>query len=239
MRLLLVEDEEMLGRLTAQSLAKAGYAVDWVQSGQSAQGAAKVHEYDAILLDLGLPDIPGESIVKDLRACGSMTPVIVMTARGQIEDRVSILDLGADDYLVKPVDITEVGARIRAVRRRAANSLDCGETQKIGPLELQQASRLVRWNGEPVVLTSKLYDVLEALVLHRPGVVSRAQLEDALYGWGEEVDSNAIEVYIHMLRRRFSPGLIQTVRGRGYMLANEEVLAAEARKMAHCEREAW
>jgi DNA-binding response OmpR family regulator len=236
MRLLLVEDEEMLGRVTAQSLVKAGYAVDWVQNGQDARGAAAAHEYDAILLDLGLPDIPGESIVKELRASRSITPVIVMTARGQIEDRVSILDLGADDYLVKPVDIAEVGARIRAVQRRAANGLDCADIQKIGPLELQQASRLVRWNGEVVVLTSKLYDVLEALVLRRPRVVSRAQLEDALYGWGDEVDSNAIEVYIHMLRRRFTPGLIQTVRGKGYMLGSEDVLTAEARKAAKSEQ---
>jgi DNA-binding response OmpR family regulator len=232
MRLLLVEDEQFLGRLTAQSLVKEGYAVDWVQTGQEARGAAKVHEYDAILLDLGLPDIPGESIVKQLRAGRSITPVIVMTARGQIEDRVSMLDLGADDYLVKPVNIAEVGARIRAVRRRAANSLDCGKLQKVGPLELQQDSRQVRWNGETIVLTSKLYDVLEALVLRRPGIVSREQLEGALYGWGDEVESNAIEVYIHMLRRKFSTGLIQTVRGRGYMLGDEQVLAAEARKMA-------
>lgn len=236
MRLLLVEDEEILGRLTAQSLVKKGYAVDWVRTGQEARDAAKVHEYDAILLDLGLPDIPGENIVKQLRAGGSVTPVIVMTARGQIEDRVSILDLGADDYLVKPFDIAEVGARIRAVRRRAANSLDCGLLQKVGPLELQLASRQARWNGETVVLTPKLYDVLEALVLRRPSVVSRAKLESVLYGWGDEVDSNAIEVYIHMLRRRFSTGLIQTVRGRGYRLGDEQVLAAEARKMANSQR---
>lgn len=230
MRLLLVEDEEMLGRATAQWLDKAGHAVDWVKSGKDARAAARSHEYDAILLDLGLPDIQGEAIVKDLRSSRSVTPVIVMTARGQIEDRVSILDLGADDYLVKPVDLSELGARLRALQRRVAAGLDCADVQKIGPLELHQASRLACWNGKPVTLTARQFDVLEALVLRRPRVVSRAQLEDALYGWGDEVDSNAIEVYVHMLRRKFTPGLIQTVRGKGYLMGSEEVLEAELRR---------
>lgn len=230
MRLLLVEDEELLGRSTAQALDQAGHLVEWVRTGSEARAAGRAHEYDAILLDLGLPDIAGEVVVRDLRAARLTTPVIVLTARGQIEDRVAILDLGADDYLVKPVNMSELGARLRAIKRRANASLDCSEVQRIGPLELHQASRLVRWNGEPVELTTRQYDVLETLVLRRNRVVSRAQIEDALYGWDDGVESNAVEVFIHMLRRKFTPGLIQTVRGKGYLLGTPEVLEAELRR---------
>ena len=230
MRLLLVEDEELLGRATAQALVKAGYGVDWVRNGQDALASIRTHEYDAVLLDLGLPDITGESVVRTLRTGKSTVPVLVLTARGQVDDRVRILDLGADDYLVKPVDLKELAARLRAVQRRLAAGIDCEQVQKVGPLELHLAARQARWNGEPVVLTARQFDLLEALVVRRPHVVSRSKLEDALYGWGDEVDSNAIEVHVHMLRRRFAPGLIQTVRGKGYMLGSEETLLAESQR---------
>jgi DNA-binding response OmpR family regulator len=230
LRLLLIEDEEVLGRVTAQALVKADFAVDWVRTGQEGRAAVQTHEYDAILLDLGLPDISGEAFVKRLREGRATTPVIVLTARGQIEDRVTVLDLGADDYLVKPIDIAELGARLRAVRRRTSASVNYSDTQRVGPLELYQSSRTALWNGRPVTLTSKEFDVLEALVLRRPRVVSRSQLEEVLYGWGDEVESNAIEVYVHFLRRKFAPGLIITVRGKGYQIGSEELLLAEAGK---------
>lgn len=229
MKLLLVEDDEMLGKATVAALQRGNLRVDWVRNAGDAKAAARSHEYDAILLDLGLPDMPGEQFVKQLRGAKNATPIIVLTARDGIADRVNVLDLGADDYLVKPIDLSELGARLRAVRRRtSSNDNDAADVQRIGPLELFQASRAARWRGEPVTLTAKEFDVLEALLMRRPRVVSRRQLEDVLYGWGDEVESNAIEVYIHFLRRKFVPGLIVTVRGKGYQIGSEEVLNAEA-----------
>jgi DNA-binding response OmpR family regulator len=230
MRLLLIEDEELLGRTTAESLVKNNFTVDWVQCGFDAIAAAQTHEYDAILLDLGLPDIAGNAILAGLRARRSETPVIVLTARGQVEDRVTVLDLGADDFMVKPFNIAELCARLRAVKRRVSAGAHNTDIQKVGPLELQQASRTVCWNDKPVTLTAKQFDVLEILVMRRPRVVSRSQLEEALYGWGDEVESNAIEVYIHFLRRKFSHELIVTVRGKGYRIGIETGLHAERQR---------
>lgn len=227
MRLMLVEDEEMLGRFTAQSLIKSGFAVDWVKNGADAQASVRVHNYDMILLDLGLPGMSGEALIRALRAARTTTPIIILTVRGQIGDRIAMLDLGADDYLVKPVDMAELRARIRALKRRTAAVMDYNDVQRIGPLELHQSSRSARWNGQPVTLTPKEFDVLEALMLRRPRIVTRAQIEDALYGWGDEVESNSIEVYIHFLRRKLSAKLIVTVRGKGYQIGSEESLLAE------------
>lgn len=227
MKLLLVEDDEMLGKATANALQQEGLRVDWVRNGMDAKVAARSHEYDAILLDLGLPDMAGEQFLQQLRAARNSTPVIVLTARDQIRDRVNALDLGADDYLVKPVDLDELGARLRAVRRRASPTNDASDSQIHGPLQLEQGSRIARWCGEEVTLTAKEFDVLEALLMRRPRVVSRQQLEDVLYGWGDEIESNAIEVYVHFLRRKFTPGLIVTVRGKGYQMGNEDALNAE------------
>lgn len=227
MRLMLVEDEEMLGRFTAQSLIKSGFAVDWVKNGADAQASVRVHNYDMILLDLGLPGMSGEALIRQLRAARITTPIIILTVRGQIGDRIAMLDLGADDYLVKPVDMAELRARIRALKRRTAAVVDHSDVQRIGPLELHQSSRSAVWNGQPVTLTPKEFDVLEALMLRRPRIVTRAQIEDALYGWGDEVESNSIEVYIHFLRRKLSAKLIVTVRGKGYQIGSEESLLAE------------
>lgn len=228
MRLLLVEDDELLGRATVDALTDAGKRVDWVQTCMQARAAARMHEYDAILLDLGLPDMPGEVFMRQLRHARSNTPIIVITARSQVEDRVSLLDLGADDYLVKPFDVTELLARLRAIKRRASAGSDASDVQRVGPLELFQASRTARWHGQIVTLTGKEFDVLETLLLRRPRVVSRAQLEEVLYGWGDEVESNAIEVYVHFLRRKFVPALIVTIRGKGYQIGSEEILQASA-----------
>jgi DNA-binding response OmpR family regulator len=228
MRLLLVEDEEVLGRFTAQALTRGGFAVDWVTTGGEAVAATRAHEYDAVVLDLGLPDMLGEVLVREVRAQRASTVVIILTARGQIHDRIAVLDLGADDYMVKPCDVNELLARIRAVKRRMATTSRNDELHRIGPLELSVASRTVRWNNAIVPLTAREFDVLCALVVRRPRVVSRAQLEEAVYGWGDEVDSNSIEVYIHFLRRKLSPKVIVNVRSRGYQIGAEEVLAAEA-----------
>ncbi len=232
MKLLLVEDDEMLGRATMNALQRESLRVDWVRNGMDAKIAARSHEYDAILLDLGLPDMAGEQFLQQLRGQKNNTPVIVLTARDQMRDRVNALDLGADDYLVKPVDLAELGARLRAVRRRASATNDASNVQVHGPLELEQGARVARWCGQEVTLTAKEFDVLEALLLRRPRVVSRQQLEDVLYGWGDEIESNAIEVYVHFLRRKFTPGLIMTVRGKGYQMGNEDVLNAEVARKA-------
>ena len=227
MRLLLIEDEDVLGRATAQSLVRAGFRVDRVLTGSEALAAIRTHDYDIVLLDLGLPDLGGEEVLRQLRAQRNTVPVVVMTARGQIEDRIQLLDLGADDYLVKPVDVNELQARMRALKRRVSAATDANDQQVVGALTLSQAARTVTWAGRPVTLTAKEYDVLEALVMRRPRVVSRAQIEEALYGWGDEVESNSIEVYVHFLRRKLSPKVIVTVRGRGYQLGSDESLSAD------------
>ena len=227
MKLLLIEDDETLGKETANALQRESHRVDWERCGVDGKVAARSHEYDAILLDLGLPDMAGEQFLQQLRGLKNNTPVIVLTARGQMRDRVKSLDLGADDYLVKPVDLAELGARLRAVRRRASAINDASNVQVYGPLELEQDSRVARWCRQEVTLTAKEFDVLEALLLRRPRVVSRQQLEDVLYGWGDEIDSNAIEVYVHFLRRKLTPGLIMTIRGKGYQIGNEDALNAE------------
>lgn len=229
MRILLVEDEEILGSVLTTAMARALITVDWVKNGQQALAAVHSHNYDAILLDLGLPDVPGERVLSRMRSENITAPVIVVTARGQIEDRISILDLGADDYMVKPFNVQELQARLRAVRRRASTAVNVSDVQRVGPLELFQASRTARWNGRQVELTAKEFDVLEALVISRPRLVGRSQLEEALYGWGDEVESNSIEVYVHYLRRKISRNLIVTVRGKGYQLGSEELLNAEVR----------
>lgn len=218
MHLLLVEDEQVLGQAMVDALQRLDNTVDWVCSGAEGRAAAQAQRHDAVLLDLGLPDLPGEVLLREWRAGLRPTPVIVLTARGQVEDRVKLLDLGADDYLVKPVDLAELQARLRAVVRRVAVGLDRDGVLSLGPLSLFRALRRAQWRGEPVDLTGKEYDVLEALVLRQPQVVSRRQLEEVLYGWDGEVESNAIEVYIHFLRRKLEPGFIATVRGRGYQV---------------------
>lgn len=219
MRLLLAEDDALLGSAVHKALNRVGFAVDWVQSGRHFENSLATHHYDFIILDLGLPDERGENLLRQLRGRRQRTPVIVVTARGGVQDRVALLDLGADDYLVKPFDLDELAARVRSVLRRAPVDDGSDGALEHGALRLYPKRFCVTWNEEPVPLTHREFWVLEALVRNRNQVMSRSQLEEALYGWGEEVDSNAVEVYVHYLRRKLGPELIQTVRGVGYQLA--------------------
>jgi DNA-binding response OmpR family regulator len=224
MRLLAVEDDELLGSALQRSLKRFGYAVDWVLNGADAAVSMAMHEYDAVLLDLGLPDMPGEAVLQQIRARNPGICVLVMTARHGVPDRVALLDIGADDYMVKPLDINELAARLRAVIRRTS-SAHLPDAEEFGPLKLFAARRAATWHDRPVLLTNKEYWLLETFVRRRNQILTRAQLEEALYGWGEEIGSNAVEVYVHFLRRKFSSRLIQTVRGVGYQLAVDELRA--------------
>jgi DNA-binding response OmpR family regulator len=222
-RLLIIEDDNLFGVAVQKGLIRLGYAVDWVQSGNDALTAIATHNYDAVLLDLGLPDMQGEKLIEPIRLHGSRTPIVVMTARGAAHDRVNLLDIGADDYMVKPVDLDELGARLRAVARRSNAPLETEEALEHGALKLVPSRHLAMWHGEPVRLTNKEFWLLETFVRRKSHVLTRAQLEDSLYGWGEEIGSNTVEVYVHFLRRKFSPALIETVRGVGYQLGSKRV----------------
>jgi two-component system OmpR family response regulator/two-component system response regulator QseB len=220
MRLLLVEDDEMIGLSLREALTRQGWSVDWVKDGVLAQSALADGGYACVLLDLGLPQRDGVEVLRRARAAGETTPVLVLTARDGLDDRVDGLDLGADDYLVKPYELRELLARMRAVlRRRAGRS---SAVLRVGELEVDTAARHVRWKGHDVALSAREYALLEALA-DRPGAfLSRAQLEERLYGWEEEVASNAVEVHIHALRRKLDPALIRNVRGLGYSLARDD-----------------
>jgi len=216
MRILLVEDDPMIGASVREGLRLDGFTVDWVQDGVAAEAALAAEAYDMLLLDLGLPRLPGDALLERLRARSSALPVIILTARDAVDDRIAGLDAGADDYLVKPFDLDELAARIRAVaRRREGRAVP---RLRHGDIELDPASRSVTLRGAPVSLAPREFALLQAL-LERPGVVlSRAQLEARLYGWGEEVESNTVEVYVHGLRRKLGAELIRNVRGVGYMV---------------------
>jgi two-component system, OmpR family, response regulator QseB len=216
MRLLLIEDDAMIGDSVRQGLKQDGYAVDWTREGKAAELAIANQVYALILLDLGLPGKDGLSILRALRANGNATPVLILTARDTVAERVAGLDAGADDYLVKPFDLDELGARIRALLRRQGGR---GEpTLSLGDLSLNPATHQVYLHGKEIPLSAREFTLLRVM-LERPGVVlSRAQLEERLYGWEEEVESNAIEVHIHNLRRKLSDNLIRNVRGVGYMI---------------------
>jgi two-component system response regulator QseB len=216
MRVLLVEDDSMIAQGLQTALRQEGHAVDWMRDGPSAAAALKGASFDLVLLDLGLPQRDGIDVLRELRRRGDATPVIIVTARDEVRDRVRGLDAGADDYIVKPFDLDEVSARMRSVVRRVAGRGDpCIEHRGI---RLNPVSHTVEHDGEAVLLSAHEYAVLEAL-LQRPGaVLSRAQLEDRLYGWDAPVESNAIEVYIHALRRKLGSDSIRTLRGVGYFI---------------------
>jgi DNA-binding response OmpR family regulator len=219
MRLILVEDDLMLGGAVKNHLSRAGFAVDWVQSGKEFTDAVLNHQYDFVILDLGLPDCDGENLLEQLHHKQQRVPVIVVTARGSIHDRVKLLDMGADDFLVKPFDLDELTARVRSVlRRQPSDNADAGACVH-GPLHLYPLRLTATWDGQPVPLTHREFWVLEILVRRKNQVLTRAQIEEALYAWGQEVESNAVEVYVHTLRRKFSADLIHTIRGVGYQLA--------------------
>jgi two-component system OmpR family response regulator/two-component system response regulator QseB len=214
MRFLFVEDDPMIGASLRNALRQEGHAVDWVRDGRAAQSTLASERFDLLLLDLGLPQVPGLEVLRGLRAAGNTTPAIVLTARDELEQRVALLDAGADDYLVKPFELAELTARIRAVLRRAAGR--AAPLLEVGDVQLDPATRQVTRSGEPVILSAREYALLEALMLRPGALLSRAQLEDRLYGWGEEVESNAVSVYVHQLRRKLGEDFIRTVRGVGY-----------------------
>ena len=217
MRLLLVEDDPMIGEAARQGLRQEGHTVDWVRDGREAEAAVAGAPYDAVLLDLGLPRRDGLAILKSWRARAIELPVLIITARDAVSDRVAGLDAGADDYLVKPFDLDELSARVRAVARRRSGRSE--SVMRLGDLEIDSAARRVRWKGADVNLSAREYALLEALA-DRPGAyLTRAQLEERLYGWDEEIASNAVEVHIHALRRKLDPDLIRNVRGMGYTIA--------------------
>ena len=219
MRVLLVEDDPMIGVSAQKGLRQDGFSVDWVRDGVAAVAALAANPFDAVLLDLGLPRKSGDEVLKSIRSTGNDVPVLIITARDKVQDRIAGLDSGADDYIVKPFDLDELAARIRAVRRRRTGRAD--PLIKVRDLTFDPAARRVTWRGEDVALSARELALLEAL-LERPGaILSRAQLEERIYGWGEEIESNAVEVYVHTLRRKLAADFIKTVRGVGYVVPRD------------------
>lgn len=216
MRLLLVEDDAMIGEAVLDLLRAEHYAVDWVRDGEMADTALRTQDYDLVLLDLGLPKRDGLDVLRALRARRQRVPVLIATARDAVQQRIEGLDAGADDYVLKPYDLHELLARLRALLRRAAGRAE--PVYEHQGVSINPATREVTVQGQPVVLSAREWAVLEAL-LARPGLVlSRAQLEEKLYSWKDEISSNAVEVYIHGLRKKLGAGLIRNVRGVGYMV---------------------
>lgn len=216
MRLLLVEDDTMIGQAVQGLLRGEEHVVDWVQDGAQADAALRGHQYDLVLLDLGLPLLDGLGVLRQLRARKDATPVLVATARDAVKDRIAGLDAGADDYVIKPYDMDELLARIRALTRRARGHAEA--VYEHAGVMLNPDTREASVQGQPVMLSGREWAVLQAL-LARPGsTLSRQQLEDKLYGWGDEVSSNAVEVYIHGLRKKLGTGAVLNVRGVGYMV---------------------
>ena len=217
MRVLVVEDDPMIGRAVVAGLQEQGFAVDWVRDGAEADLALAHAVYDLALLDLGLPRRDGLEVLKGVRRARNDLPVLIITARDSVADRVAGLDGGADDYLVKPFDLDELLARLRAVMRRHGGRAQSQITY--GALTLDPVQRRVLFQGAEIELSAREFAVLEALMKEPGAVVSRDRLENAVYGWGEEIGSNSIEVHLHHLRRKLSPQLIRNVRGVGYRIA--------------------
>ena len=214
MRVLLVEDDRMIAEAVRTALAQDGHVTDWMADGAAALTALGNSRFDIVLLDLGLPRKDGLTVLRQLRERGDLTPVIIITARDDVRSRVAGLDTGADDYVVKPFDLDELAARMRAAQRRSAGRGD--PTLEHGDIRVNCATREVHKAGAPVALSAKEFAVLEALLLRPGAVLSRTQLEDRLYGFGESVESNAVEVYVHALRRKLGSDVIRTRRGAGY-----------------------
>jgi two-component system, OmpR family, response regulator QseB len=216
MRLLLVEDDEMIAEPVLESMRRAGYAIDWAQDGRAAELSLGNDVYDLVLLDLGLPGKDGIGVLTSYRKTGGVAPVIILTARDTVDDRIRGLDAGADDYLIKPFDLDELAARIRALLRRRT-----GQKQPVfthGELTLDPAAHEATKNGELVPLVPREFALLQALIDEPTRVFTKAELEEKLYGWGEEVGSNTIEVHVHSLRRKIGADQIATIRGVGYRL---------------------
>ncbi len=216
MRILLVEDDPQLGDGLTIGLRQTGFAVDWVRDGQAADHALHAESFDLVVLDLGLPRLSGMEVLNRARQRGQSMPILILTARDATGDKVSGLDAGADDYLVKPIDLDELAARIRALTRRSAGRaapLLCH-----GTLALDPAAHTVTLSGQPVELSSREFSLLQMLLESAGRVLTRSQLEQSLYGWRDEPDSNALEVHIHHLRKKLGSDLIRTLRGVGYTI---------------------
>ena len=228
MRVLVVEDDALLGDAIQAGLKQSGYAVDWMKDGVSAEQALATEPYAAVVLDLGLPRLSGLEVLRRLRSrntqkdvrINKQTPVLILTAMDTVDDRIQGLDAGADDYLVKPFDMGELAARLRALIRRAS-----GRTEpllQVAGVTLDPVSHRVLYQDKPVELSAREFAVLHALILNAGKVLSRAQLEEQLYAWGDEIESNAVEVYIHHLRRKLFPELVETIRGVGYLMPRDK-----------------
>jgi len=220
MRILLVEDDPLLGDGLRAGLFQFGFQVDWVRDGAAAERELRAVPYAAAVLDLGLPLMDGIDVLAAVRRAGVTLPVLVLTSRDAVPDRIRGLDVGADDYVIKPVDLHELAARLRALVRRAHGQPQ--ERLTVQSLALDPAARTVECAGEPVVLSAREFDLLHALMLNAGRVLSREQLEQHLYSWGQEVESNAVKVHIHHLRRKIGAPMIQTVRGVGYVLQRQD-----------------
>ncbi len=216
MRLLLVEDDQLLGDGICAGLKQDGYTVDWVQDGESADHALKSEHFDAVVLDINLPRLSGIDVLKQLRNRRGMVPVLLLTARDTVADKIEGLDSGADDYLIKPFDLDELNARLRALLRRSSGRATPLLTN--GNIVLDPAARRVTLNEQSIELSQREFVLLQVLMDNQDRVLSRSRLEETLYGWGEGVESNTLEVHIHHLRKKLGNGLIRTVRGVGYVL---------------------
>ncbi len=216
MRILLVEDDLLLGDGLQIGLIQDGNAVDWLKDGETANSILQTERFDAVILDIGLPGLSGLEVLRALRRSGNSTPVLILTAKDSVEDRVKGLDLGADDYLTKPFDLEEVLARLRALTRRAVGRSN--PTIQHGDLEIDPAGHTVKFLNEEVKLSRREFALLQTLLENRGKVISRTKMIESLYSWDEEIDSNALEVHIHHLRKKFGNDLIRTVRGVGYLV---------------------
>ena len=217
MRLLLAEDDPQLGDGLTVGLRQDGYAVDWVKDGVAADLALKTESYDLLVLDLGLPRLTGMEVLVRLRGRGQTLPVLILTARDATGDKIAGLDSGADDYVVKPIDLDELAARVRALARRSAGRAT--PLLQHGEIELDPAAHRVTLGGVPVELATREFSLLQALMQNAGRVMTRAQLEASLYGWRDEPDSNALEVHIHHLRKKLGANVIKTLRGVGYLIS--------------------
>ncbi len=216
MKILLVEDDETLGKTLQEWLQMDGHVVDWINDGQLAKNALRAQEYETILLDRGLPSLSGDEVLSHIRQAKNQVPVLMITAQDTLQDKIEGLDLGADDYLVKPFDLEELSARLRVIARRMANRAD--NQLHYGNVTLDWDSKMATCAEDVITLTAKEFHILWALMMQPKQVLTRQQLEDKLYSWGAEIESNAVEVHIHHLRKKLGSGFIRTIRNLGYTL---------------------
>jgi len=230
MRILVIEDDEMVGSGICKWLTKEGYTVDWLQDGLSAKQALQTEIFDMIVLDIGLPKINGLDLLSHLRSRGMTVPVLLLTANDTIDDRVRGLDSGADDYLTKPYELEELSARLRALYRRFSQRAE--PIIKHRGLALDPASHSVVYHDEEMSLSRREFALLHTLLANLGRVLSREHLTQSLYGWGDDVDSNALEVHVHNLRKKFGQTFIRTIRGVGYMIERDAIESAKVEKPA-------